>query len=474
MSTFSGLSTAYSGLVAARAGLDVVGQNIANANTEGYTRQRVQTSSVAAPAHTGLFSSGVRPGQGVSVDSIARLGNLHLDAQVRSSSAASGYQSTRADVLATVETSLQEPGENGISDQLQEMWAAWQDLSNRAGDPAAGALVLSNASVLTTSLADRYSQVEDEWTKQRSVVDTLGSQLNSAAAQVADLNVAIRSTLSSGGNVNELIDRRASLTESIASLAGGAVREKADGTVDVFIGGNALVTGDSARSVTVVGSRSLSGAAGSPVALEWSHRPGAPVALDGGRIAGGLSVLAPATASGTGGTLAEVAATYNAFATQLAAQVNTVHSGGATPSGATGRDFFGFTAGVPAAKGLTVLPTDAAGIASGTPGAGAKDGSVADSISQLGVGAGSPDSRWTAFVTTIAVAAKTEAHHSVLTDVAATSAKNQQLANSTVDMDEENVNLLTFQHAYQGAARVMTAVDEMLDVLINRTGLVGR
>jgi flagellar hook-associated protein 1 FlgK len=474
MSTFSGLSTAYSGLVAARAGMDVVGQNIANANTDGYTRQRVLTSSVAAPAQTGLFTSGVRPGQGVSVDAIARLGNLQLDAQVRSSAAASGYQSTRADVLATVEASLQEPGENGISGQLQEMWASWQDLSNRAGEPAAAALVLSNASVVATSLADKYQQVDNAWTNQRSAVDTMGSQLNSAAGQVADLNVQIRATLASGGNANELVDKRATLTETIASLAGGTVREKADGTVDVFIGGNALVSGDTARSVTVVGSRSLDGAAGSPVALEWAHRPGSPVALDGGKIAGALSVLAPATAAGTGGTLAEVAASYDGFATQLAAQVNALHSAGTTPSGATGSDFFGFTAGVPAAKGLTVLPTDAGGLATGTPGAGAFDGSVADAISQLGVGPGSPDSRWTAFVTTTAVAAQTEAHHAVLTDVAATSTKNQQLSNSTVDMDEENVNLLTFQHAYQGAARVLTAVDEMLDVLINRTGLVGR
>jgi flagellar hook-associated protein 1 FlgK len=474
VSTFSGLSTAYSGLVAARAGLDVVGQNIANANTEGYTRQRVMTSSVAAPAHTGLFTSGVRPGQGVSVDSIARLGNLHLDAQVRSSAAASGYQSTRADVLAAVESSLQEPGENGISGRLQEMWAAWQDLSNRAGEPAAGAQVLSSAGVLATSLADRYQQVEDAWTDQRASVDTMAAQLTSAASQVADLNVQIRFTLASGGNANELVDRRASLTETIASLAGGTVRKQEDGTVDVLIGGNAIVSGDSARSVTVVGSRTLDGTTASPVALEWAHRPGSPVALDGGRIAGALSVIAPATASGTGGTLAEVAASYNAFATQLAAQVNAVHSGGATTAGGTGLDFFGFAAGLPAAKGLIVLPTDTSGIASGTPGAGAVDGSVADAISQLGVGPDSPDARWTAFVTTTAVAAQTEAHHAVLADLAAMSAKNQQLYNSTVDMDEENVNLLTFQHAYQGAARVMTAVDEMLDVLINRTGLVGR
>ena len=81
MSTFSGLSTAASGLAAARHGIDVVGQNIANQNTVGYTRQRLTTSGVEAPQTR--FSAGVTVGQGVSVDGIARLGDALLDARVR-------------------------------------------------------------------------------------------------------------------------------------------------------------------------------------------------------------------------------------------------------------------------------------------------------------------------------------------------------------------------------------------------------
>ena len=68
MSTFSGLNTAASGLAAARRGMDVVGQNIANQKTEGYTRQRVQTSAIAAIAQTGRFSVGAQPGHGVSIE----------------------------------------------------------------------------------------------------------------------------------------------------------------------------------------------------------------------------------------------------------------------------------------------------------------------------------------------------------------------------------------------------------------------
>ena len=77
-------------------------------------------------------------------------------------------------------------------------------------------------------------------------------------------------------------------------------------------------------------------------------------------------------------------------------------------------------------------------------------------------------------VTQIGVAAKTELQQTNLANIASQSAKTLQMSNASVDLDEENVNLLSYQHAYQGAARVMTAIDEMLDTLINRTGLVGR
>ena len=115
MSTFSGLNTAASGLAAARRGMDVVGQNIANQKTEGYTRQRVTTSAVAAIAQTGRFSVGALPGHGVSIDGVARLGDALLDARVRDALGASGYWSTRAVAATTIEASLAEPTANGIS-----------------------------------------------------------------------------------------------------------------------------------------------------------------------------------------------------------------------------------------------------------------------------------------------------------------------------------------------------------------------
>ena len=474
MSTFSGLNTAYTGLVAAKTGLDIVGQNIANAGTAGYTRQRVTTSGVPALNSGGLFTGGVRPGQGVSVDGIARLDDVTLDNRVRSTTALFGYSSVRAKALSTLETSLNEPGANGLSAQLQEFWAAWHDVSNQVGEQAPASALLGRAGVLTAQIAQGYQQVDDQWTQLRSNVDGMVDDLNTAASEVAQLNGRIRSTLASGGSANELMDRRDVLTAKIANLAGGTVRQSPDGTVDVLIGGNAIVSGTTFNAVQSAGARRMSDAAADPARLEWAHRPGAAIAMEGGSIAGALSTLAPADASGTGGVLAEAAASYNGFAVTLAGQVNAIHQTGATPGGATGLDFFAIDPTKPAALGLSVVPTNLSQIAAGTPGAGGSNGSVADQIAQLGTTANSPDKLWSSFVVRVGVASKSEQQQSALADLASKSAVTSQLSNSSVDMDEENMNMITFQHAYQGAARVMTAVDEALDVLINHTGLVGR
>src|SRR3990170_7869758 len=95
-------------------------------------------------------------------------------------------------------------------------------------------------------------------------------------------------------------------------------------------------------------------------------------------------MLAPTNASGTGGGIAEAAQHYNAFATYLHDTVNAVHSTGANTAGVTGLDFFALDAALPAALGLSVVPTDVDGIATGVPGDGAHNGEHADAIVHLG------------------------------------------------------------------------------------------
>ncbi|ROP66949.1 flagellar hook-associated protein FlgK [Curtobacterium sp. PhB115] len=471
VSTFGSLATAYSGLSAARAGIDVTGQNIANAGTAGYTRQRVTQSSITA-AQTGFMrGTAALAGQGVSVDGIARLASLTLDVGVRVATGSSAYADVRATALSALETGLHEPGSDGLSAKLDAFWSSWSELASHPDDPGAASAVLGAAGTVVSALAAGSKAVDAQWSSVRGTVASQVTQLNDAAKQVADLNGRIRTALASGGNANELLDQRDQLTEQIASLAGGTTRTNADGTVDVLLGGNPLVQGTDARSVALGGGTRL--ADGAPVTLTWTSGTAGAVSLSGGSIGGAISVLAPATGNGTGGALAEASASYDAVATTLATAVNAVHATGTTPSGATGAPFFAVTAGVPAAQGLSVVPTDASGLATRNA-AGELDDSFADALSRLGAAGDGADTAWATFVAGVGTASRSAASESTLTGLALTNARTQQQSSAGVDLDEENVNLLSYQHAYQGAARVLTAVDEMLDTLINRVGLVGR
>ncbi|MET1156648.1 flagellar hook-associated protein FlgK [Arthrobacter sp.] len=468
MSTFGALNTAYRGLTAAQQGMNVAGQNIANAATEGYTRQRVDQSSLAAPAR-GLFSGGaLQAGQGVSVNGIARLGSSFLDAGVRSAGAQAGYASVRSSALQGIEGILQEPGDNSISTALQGFWSAWQGAANQPDKSGPKGLLLNAANSVTEKISSAYKALDSQWSSVRGQAQDAVTAVNAAAAQVASYNTTIRSTLAAGGSANELIDARAKLTDQIAVLAGGTVREQPDGTVDVLVGGNALVTGGSVRTLQLAGATRLADATGNAPRVEWTN-PGGTAALDGGELAGALSVLAPAD---KGGAIAQAAESYNTFAKELAKAVNDIHAVGVTGAGAQGVDFFTTGTG-PAALSISG-PASIDNIALKASTGGALDTSIADQISQLGTSANSPDKLWSGIVTDIGVQSRGAQQHEALTSAAQISALTGRASQASVSLDEENVSLLTNQHAYQAAARVMTAVDEALDVLINRTGLVGR
>ncbi len=468
MSSFAGLRLAESALSAARAGMTVTGQNIANQLTPGYTRQRVDQGSVSAPGQTGLWPSGLAVGGGVSVNGVSRLGDDVLDARVRDALSTSGFWTARASAASQAEGVLAEPTKDGLAANLNRFWAGWSDLANTP-DPAAAQVVLTNAQVLAGQISAGYQSVAGQWTDLRGQVDRQISDVNAVAGQVAALNGQIRDALTSGRNANELIDQRNVLAQQLSTSVGATGRVEADGTLTLRVDGNALVSGDTSRALVASGPQDI--ADDGRVTVAWADRPGLQVAVTGGVIGGTISALAPAS---DGGTLAGVATAYNATATALATAVNDLHRGGVTPTGAAGGDFFSVAASGPAALGLSVVPTGLDDLALAAPGAGAKDTTIADRISALGASATGPSKTWSSFVTGFAVSVAGDLQRADIADMGAVAAVTAQQSNASVDGDEETISLLTYQTAYQAAARVLTAVDEALDLLINRTGLVGR
>jgi flagellar hook-associated protein 1 FlgK len=448
--------------------MTVTGQNIANQTTSGYTRQRVDQTPVSAPGLSGVWQTGFGAGAGVAVTGVARLGDNVLDARVRDALSTSGFWSARASAASQAENTMAEPTKDGLAANLNRFWSGWSDLANTP-DSAAAQVVLTDAAVLIGQIAAGYQTIAGQWTDLRGQVDRDVADVNSAAGQVAAINGKIRDALNAGRNANELIDQRNVLAQKISTTVGATGVVEADGTLTLRVDGNALVSGDSSRALVTSGPREIEDAG--RIVVSWADRPGVAVPITGGVIGGTISALAPAA---DGGSLAAVAAAYNQTATSLATAVNDLHRSGVTSSGAPGGDFFALDATGPAALGLRVVPTGLDDLALAAPGAGAKDTTIADRISALGTAATGPSKTWTSFVTGFAVTVAGDLQRADVADMGAVAAVTAQQSNASVDGDEETVNLLTYQTAYQAAARVLTAMDEALDLLINRTGLVGR
>ncbi len=463
-STFGALSTALSGIYAARAGLDTTGQNVANSNTEGYSRQSVRLDSVGAPAMPSLHSTYDGAGSGVTVAEITRLRDAFLEHRGHTEHGRSSYLSTRSAILGSVESLLAEPGSNGLQAQMSEYWNAWHDLANRPGDSAARAQLLQRAATLVDGLGQAHNAMRTEWQARHAELQHVVAEVNTTATAIADLNAAIRRNIQGGINPSELQDKRDLLVMQLSDKVGATTKLDTHGVLNVFVGSTALVRGDTVNALQVTGGTlfdQVRAVPPTPVNLTWTEG-GYPATVELGRVGGlleGLNVSFPTNSE-----------RLDTVAAELATRVNAVHRTGYGADGVTGRDFFtGATADT-----IRVALTDKDHIAAAATAGSTLDGGKASQIAGLVKLTDGPDAKFRQVVVDLGVEAQTanrrlEIQHNITSQIDAA-----REAHAGVDVDEEMVNMLTFQRAYEGAARALTAVDQALDTLINRTGLVGR
>ena len=190
MGTFDGLSVALSGLSAQRKALDVAGQNIANANTEGYSRQRVLMTSVGAPAVAGVWTGRSFTG-GVSVSGVDRLRDALLEVRGQQAHGALADLTASQTVVTQVEQLFPEPSDDGLAHALSDLWSAFHDVANQPGDVGTRTALLQRAGTVADWLNETSARLSalsgDIATQARSDVD----QVNALAGQVADLNTSI-------------------------------------------------------------------------------------------------------------------------------------------------------------------------------------------------------------------------------------------------------------------------------------------
>jgi flagellar hook-associated protein 1 FlgK len=461
MGSFDGLQVSLSSLYAQRRGLDVTGQNIANASTDGYSRQRVVMASTGGSTVPALFSTWNGSSGGVSVVDVARMRDTFMDVRGRDAHATLEQAGVSQSTLSQIEGVLNEPSDTGLQSSLADLWAGFSDVANHPGDEAARSQLLQRASSVADWLHAANNAFSDQWAEGRTELSSLASEANTAASGVAELNGAIKRATLAGLPSNELADQRDQLAMKLSELTGATTRAGDDGTLDVFLGGNALVRGTVSEQLTTTGPAGMNDVDSThQMGLAWSDDSTAVSGL-GGMAAGFVQVLNT--------TIPNYAHRLDTVAMSVATAVNTQHAAGYDLDGGTGNPMFTGTG----AADLAVAFTDPRKVAAGSS-AGTLDGTNADALAALASKAGGPDSVYRQVVVDLGVEAqgvnrRVDVQTSVAADI---DAARDSVAG--VNMDEEMVNMLTFQRAYEGASRMLTAVDSMLDTLINRTGLVGR
>ncbi|MGY1747039.1 flagellar hook-associated protein FlgK [Blastococcus sp. SYSU D00695] len=470
MSTFGGLTRASTALWAAQRGLDVTGQNISNVNTDGYTRQRVEQQSINGATVPAIHSIGDGIGSGVDSNTVIRIRDAFLEARGRLETATTARLEVESSAYTQIEAAFREPGATGIQKMLANVWSGFSDVANNPTEKnlAARSQVIERLQTLAAGIRTTATSLDKQWEDTYAALGSLVSDVNATASSIAELNQKIRLGNLSGTPVNELSDRRDSLVMKLAQQVGATATPREDGVLDVFVGGSSLVTGNTTIAIALAGGTSPAGAAATPPKLVTA--PGGTDLQIGGTAEGQIAVL--------GSIVPGYRASLDSLAAGLATALNTQHAQGLDLDGVAGGPLLGpSSGGTVTASNITVTLTDprklaAAGVV--PSGAVTVNGNNADALYRLSLAPTGVDATYREMIVGLGVQSSVAKGDLQVQTVVRNQVDAARESVAGVNLDEEMTRMMSYQHAYSAAARLVTAVDETLDTMITRMGLVGR
>lgn len=234
---FSTFNIAKSGLSTQQKAIDVTSHNIANANTDGYSRQRAEmqtTTPYCMPSMNGTTGVG-QFGTGVEVSSIDRIRDSFLDYQVRVENGVNGQYSGRDKFLSEVENIFNEPSDTGISSLMGKFFDSWQTLSGQAETSNSRTVVIQQSLALTDELNHTSKQLQELKTNAQTVIKDTISDVNSMLSQISQVNQQIAQIKVSGNNPNDLMDRRDLLLDQLSEKLGITIDKKNLDGIDLHV-----------------------------------------------------------------------------------------------------------------------------------------------------------------------------------------------------------------------------------------------
>jgi flagellar hook-associated protein 1 len=473
-STFGGINTALTSLYAQRRGLDVSGQNIANVNTEGYTRQRVTMRAQGGNENPGVYTVADPVGSGVKVTSVDRGRNVYLEERGRTEHANSAYLANSTTAYSAIEDVFAEPSDTALQARLHDMWDGWNDVANNWQDPSTRTALIERSATVATTLNDAHQQLSDQFDALTTGTQGYVDQVNNLASAIAAMNQKIVVARQAGGEANDLQDQRDSQVMELSELAGATTSAKTNGSMTVYLGNAELVSDYTARKVELNGPGTLDGVvAGNKVSLKWTDT--GTTAAPGGTMGSMIDTM--------NAIIPNISNKIDAIAAKLAQTVNDAVTTGYTIGGTPGQPVFvtNDASTVINAKNIRVGISDASQLAfsAGNPAdldptQQKVDHGIADQLCDIGAAGTGPDQDYQVMIGQLGVAAQATGRRSEIQNSVTEQVDTSRTSESGVNLDEEMTHLLTYQRGYEAASRVLTTIDSMLDQLINRTGMVGR
>lgn len=445
------LEVAKRALIAQRLGLDITSNNIANASTPGFSRQRVDFAETpAVRTKYGLI------GTGVTASHIGRVRERFIDQQVRAASDTFGYATTQQRILSQVEAAVNEPSDNGIASAISRFFNAFQDLSVHPEESSARNSVLQQGTLLAQGFHRLNTNMKQLRGDLANDVESKLRDINQLAKDISELDTKITNAMAEGLDPSALKDQRDINIDALAKLVKVNVSEDTSGSVMLSVGGTVIAS--RAGAVTL-----SSAIVGNQIKIYAGNSTQETTILSG-ELGGVLEAYNTA--------LPDFLSKLDQAAKALIDSVNALHVAGFSlenpPS--TGNNFFTGTS----AENIGIDPAVAndtdkiAASLDGKPGNNEMALAIANVRNEalLNGNTTSIPQFYNTFVSTVGTAINATDNTMRNQELILTQLENQRTAVSGVSIDEEMTNLIKYQRSFDAAAKVVVAVNDLFTTLL--------
>jgi len=464
--SFYGLDIAKSGLVASQLALNVTSNNIANVGTDGYTRQGLDQSSISPESGIHRYAdSAIKSGKGVSVDSVTQYRDDFTDLRYRNANSTYNTYSSSSSVLTSISGIVDETKNKGLISSLQGFYTSLENLSSNLGDVQYASLARSGAKTVVGMLNQYSDQLQSVADEQKSNLKTSIDDVNTYVSKIEALNTSIQVSKMNGSNSNDLLDERNTDLDKLSSYLNINIEKNEDGTVSILSGSTYLLDAVNNTKTTLSVDTSSNGE------VDVLDDSGADFSISDGSIKGVLQSLNGLGSYAGAGEDSYYGIPYyqkglDELASTFANKLNTTNGSDLFASSDSGSitastirvssAWLDDASLIKTSKVTSMLSALKSDVTFSTGYKGTFEEFATDFMSEI-----ANDSSY--------ISDMKDTYSSIIGTIT-----NERESISGVSTDEEAINTIKYQKAYQAAARVMTAMDEMLDKLINGTGTVGR